>query len=94
MKSHQNILKFKSGISLFWFTVDYGICTVNYGMFMGCLRVFDFQVLNYYGICLGRIWEFMGRIWEFMGRIWDFLIVGQSPPHKFQYYSSTDSWAW
>ena len=38
------------------------------------LRVFNFQDLLEYGICMGRIWDFTGWIWDFMGRIWDILI--------------------
>ena len=50
---------------------------------MGCLRVAENLVLSQYGICTGRIWDFMRRVWDIMGRIWDFMTFPSFRCHVF-----------
>ena len=49
------------------------MCTGNYGMRTGCLRVAQNLVLSKYGMCTVRIWDFMRRVRDITGRIRDFM---------------------
>ena len=73
-KNHAFSTSQKSNFSV---TGDYGIFLGNYGMCTGFLRVFDLQVLAYFGICLGKVRDSVGILWDFTGRIWDILLFGK-----------------